>query len=336
MDTKDLERFRSTLQNHRDALLEWLDSDLPHKEKHLVGCPDGDVEQLISELKNALGRVESGEFGKCQECDGEVETDRLTADFTECLCLDHYTKDQLRNLESELEQVSQVQKDLLPCKVPRLQGIEMAARTESAGIVGGDYYDFYNCQSGAQGLVIADVMNKGLPASMLMSNLQAALRILGPQVKGIELLAGRLNSFFLHNLNLIRFISLFLAAVDVKSRTLKYSNAGHHPPLWWQAETGSVEWLCPTGPALGLTHDPQYTSESVTFNSGDIFVFYTDGLVEAQNLKGQTFDEKRLAVYVRNHLHQTADDLLNGIFETAKNLAGKFHDDVTLVVLKVQ
>ena len=70
--------------------------------------------------------------------------------------------------------------------------------------------------------------------------------------------------------------------------------------------------------------------------SGDIFVFYTDGLVEAQNQNGQTFDEKRLAVYVRNHLHQTTDDLLNGIFETAKDLAGKFHDDVTLMILKVQ
>lgn len=144
MDTKELERFRSTWQNHRDTLLEWLDSDLPKKEKHLAGCPDDDVEQLILELKNALGRVESGEFGKCQECDGEVETERLTANFIQCLCLEHYSKAQLRNLESEIELVSKVQKDLLPCKVPGLQGIEMAARTESAGIVGDEYYDFYN------------------------------------------------------------------------------------------------------------------------------------------------------------------------------------------------
>ncbi|MCH7679633.1 SpoIIE family protein phosphatase [candidate division KSB1 bacterium] len=79
----------------------------------------------------------------------------------------------------------------------------------------------------------------------------------------------------------------------------------------------------------GSRAEPRSTSESVKFNSGDIFVFYTDGLVEAQNQRGQTFDEKRLAVYVRNHLDQTADDLLNGIFETAKDLAGKFHDDVT-------
>ncbi|MCH7679634.1 hypothetical protein IID10_09770 [candidate division KSB1 bacterium] len=68
----------------------------------------------------------------------------MTANFTQCLCLEHYSKAQLRNLESEIELVSKVQKDLLPCKVPGLQGIEMAARTESAGIVGDDYYDFYN------------------------------------------------------------------------------------------------------------------------------------------------------------------------------------------------
>ncbi len=335
MDNNELERFRSTLQTHRDALLEWLDSDSPNKEMHLTGSSNRDVRQLITELKTALERVGSGEFGKCEQCDGEVETDRLLVDFTQCLCLEHYSKEQLRKLEAELELVSQVQKDLLPCKVPTLPGIEIAAHTEPAGIVGGDYYDFYKCQSGAQGLVIADVMNKGLPASMLMSNLQASLRILGPQVKGIDVLAKRLNAFFVHNLNLIRFISIFLAAIDIKTKTLKYCNAGHHPPLWWQSETESVQWLCPTGPALGLTHDPRYTSESVGFNSGDLFVFYTDGLVEAQNQSGQTFDEKRLAVYVRNNLHKTADQLLNGIHQTAKEFAGRFHDDVTLVVLKV-
>lgn len=336
MNHRDLEHFRNALQNHRDTLLEWLDSESGHRNLHLASAKNKDVQALISELKDSLERIESGEFGRCEVCNSEVEANRLAADFTASICLDCYSASQLRTLESELELVSQVQKDLLPCKVPKLPGIEIAAQTESAGIVGGDYYDFYNCQSGAQGLVIADVMNKGLPASMLMSNLQASLRILGPQVKGVNFLAERLNELFRHNLNLIRFISIFLTAIYPDSRTLKYCNAGHHPALWWRASSKSFQWLNPTGPALGLTHEPRYTTETVEFESGDLFVLYTDGLVEAGSQNGKEFGEKRLAAYVKEHVQEKADAILSGLLEAAQAFAGKFNDDVTLVILKVE
>jgi len=178
-------------------------------------------------------------------------------------------------------------------------------------------------------------MDKGLPASMLMSNLQASLRILGPQHNTPDGLAERLNNLFLNNLNLIRFISIFLAAIDADSGTLEYSNAGHHPPLWWQASSKSFDWLSPTGPALGLTRDARYRSESINYNSGDLFVFYTDGLVEAHQ-NGEEFGEERLASYVKNHIQQSADKLLYGLLETARNFADKFHDDVTLLLVKIR
>lgn len=336
MNEKGLERFRRALILNKDKLLEWLESDSSHKDVHLGGAAKTEVLQLISELRNALERINSGEFGKCQECGEDVETEQLEYDFTSCVCLTHYSDTQLRTLERELELVSRVHRDLLPCEVPTLPGIQIAAHTESAGIVGGDYYDFFSFRNHAQGLAIADVMDKGLPASILMSNLQASLRILGPEHNTLHALAERLNGLFRHNLNLIKFISIFLSAVDLQSRTLEYCNAGHHPPLWWQASSQSFHWLGPTGPALGLTREAHYSSETVKFGSGDLFVFYTDGLVEAGNQNCGEFGEERLAAYVKDQIQQPPAKLLAGLLTEARGVAGRFHDDVTLIVLKIQ
>ncbi len=336
MDHKELERFRRALAAHKDALLNWLKSDACGQELHLGGSAKSDVFEIITELKDALSSIEKGDFGKCAECSSEVETERLKADFTACVCLDHYSVEQIRSLESELELVSRVQRDLLPCKVPGLPGVEVAVRSQSAGLVGGDYYDFFTFQNGKRGLVIADVMDKGLPAGMLMSNLQASIRILGPQFPGPDVLTHRLNKLFRCNLNLIRFISLFSAAIDLESKSFEYCNAGHHPPIWWRASSQSFQWLNPGGPAIGLTLEPEYKKERLQFGSGDIFVLYTDGLVEARNGVDNEFGEKRLMDYVAEHRDDSPDALLNGLFENGEAFAGSFHDDVTLMVLKVK
>lgn len=335
MEEKSLERFRHALQENRDTLLAWLEADSNDKTIHLGNSGEAAVLQLVSELKDALERVDSGEFGKCEVCGDDVETEQLEYDFTSCVCLSHYSEAQLRNLERELELISKVQRDLLPCTAPKLPGVQIAAKTLSARIVGGDYYDFFHCQNGAHGLAIADVMDKGLPASILMSNLQASLRILGPEADSLDSLSTRVNKLFRRNLQLIKFISLFLAAIDLESRTLEYCNAGHHPPLWWQASSRSVQWLNPTGPAIGLTPEPQYVSEKVQFNPGDLFVFYTDGLVEARNRTGSEFGEERMVTVIDEYLHHPPEELAENLLESARIFADKFDDDVTLVILKI-
>ncbi|NIR73229.1 serine/threonine-protein phosphatase [candidate division KSB1 bacterium] len=169
-----------------------------------------------------------------------------------------------------------------------------------------------------------------------MSNLQASIRILGPQFPGPDVLTHRLNKLFRCNLNLIRFISLFSAAIDLESKSFEYCNAGHHPPIWWRASSQSFQWLNPGGPAIGLTLEPEYKKERLQFGSGDIFVLYTDGLVEARNGVDNEFGEKRLMDYVAEHRDDSPDALLNGLFENGEAFAGSFHDDVTLMVLKVK
>ncbi len=336
MDDTTLERFRHTLTKHRDTLLEWINTDSHHKDVHLGGANSKDVFQVITELKDALKRIDSGEFGQCKECNGEVAPERLELDFTTCVCLDHYSEDQIHALENDLELAAKVQHQLLPGYIPSLPGIQIALHAEPARIVGGDYYDFFQYNSGnAQGIALADVMGKGLPASILMSNLQASLRILGPEHDELHALAVRLNELFRYNLTLIRFITIFLVKLDADAGILHYCNAGHNPPLWWQAASGSIRWLKPTGPAIGLTHDPQYTSKTLHLDSGDLLLLYTDGLIEARNPNGEEFGEQRLASYVKDHINEPGDDFLTGLQKAAKKFAGRFHDDITLLVINI-
>ncbi len=337
MDNIALNRFRHALTKHRDTLLEWISTDSPYKDVHLGSANSKDIFHVIRELKDALERIDSGKFGYCAECNGEVEPERLTLDFTTSVCLDHYSKDQLHALENDLELAAKVQHQLLPGYIPSLPGIQIAVHAEPARIVGGDYYDFFQYNnSTAQGIALADVMGKGLPASILMSNLQASLRIFGPEHDELHALAARLNELFRYNLTLIRFISMVLVKIDVDSGILHYCNAGHNPPLWWHAASNSIKWLDPTGPAIGLTHDPEYKSKRLRLGSGDLILLYTDGLTEAQNLNGEEFGVDRVVSYIRDHVGESSDALLAGLRQTAANFAGGFQDDVTMLLLSVQ
>jgi len=335
MDQETLDRFRSTLNSHRNTLMEWLEEDTPDKQIRLNGKSDEEVIQILGELKEALHQIEWGEFGACVECEGEVETERLELDFTTSVCLAHYTEAQIRALESDLELASKVQRELMPCCAPTLSGIEVAMYSEPARIVGGDYHDFFPLDDGAQGVVIADVMGKGLPAGILMSNLQASLRIIGPQLKHPADIVCKLNELFKRNLKLIKFISLFLAIIDPEKKLFHYCNAGHHPPLLFNVHSKEMNWLHPTGPAIGLGANSDFESRSITLQPGDFILMYTDGLVEAQNASREEFGDNRLASSLLKHHHITCDSLLKMVRNDAFTFAGQFQDDVTLLAIKV-
>jgi phosphoserine phosphatase RsbU/P len=336
MNDVNLSQFRQALRQHRDALLEWLETDSPEKANNLGGVEIDDVLQVVSQIKTSLEQINHGQFGVCRKCSGEVEVERLECDFTTNVCLDHYSDEQIRALESDLELAAKVQKGLLPCCMPVIPGVQIAAQTVSARIVSGDYYDFFASRNNAQGIVLADVMGKGLPASMLMSNLQASLRILGPEHETLHGLAERLNELFRYNLKLIKFISVFLAILEKDTHTLRYCNAGHHPALWYEARTGATHWLTPTGPAIGLVQNPNYKSAEIQYHSGDVIVLYTDGLVEARDDRGDELGENRLVEFIDKNHHLTAEACLSSLLETVKGLSGKLHDDVTVMVIKIE
>lgn len=334
MTPKISQNFRSKLSNRRDMLLRWLKAEPAHQNVNLGNVKIEDAEKLISQHDNALRRIDNGKFGQCSQCNGEVEPERLELDFTTEVCLAHYSEAQIRQLERDLELAAKIQQHLLPRTTPSLPGMQIAVHSKPAQIIGGDYFDFFNCPDGAQGVAIADVMGKGLSASMLMANLQASLRILGPEYDELHELATRLNELFRYNIKLMSFISLFLARIDMKKDMIHYCNAGHHPAFWWQAASGTSQWLEPTGPAIGLTHDGGFSSRSIQFERGDLLLLYTDGLIEAKNTDGEEFGEERLSEFVKRHFDFTADDFLLKLLNHTALFAAGFDDDITLLVIK--
>lgn len=340
MEKKVLSEFRTYLRQHHKNLMSWLRGNDRIKKLNLgIGERNGesvtkDDVPVLAKIEDTLEQIDNGSFGKCTMCDGEVETQRLLLDFTTCVCLDHYSEFQLRELEQDLELAAQVQRNLLPSDLPSMDGVQIAVASRPAGVVGGDYYDFFSFRDHHYGLAVADVMGKGVPASMLMANLQASLRILGPTYQELSELADRMNQLFRYNLKQIRFITLFLAALDADKKILHYSNAGHHPPFLWKAATGTAHWLKPTGPAIGLGSDVTFKSEQLKLDQGDVVLLYTDGLVEARNGKDE-FGQQRVADYVERHHTEKAEDLMNGLVDQLHEYAGSPQDDMTIMVLKV-
>jgi serine phosphatase RsbU (regulator of sigma subunit) len=334
MDQEYFEKFRSELVQHRDKLMEWLNDDGHNKEIRLGGHSTKEVLKAVSELKETLESIDKGNFGECRVCHETVDPELLELDYTHRVCLSHYPEEQLRALENDLELASKVQRELLPCCVPSLSDIQIAFHAEPARIVGGDYFDFFASKNGAQGVAIADVMGKGLPASMLMSNLQASLRILGPQYGELDSLMSKLNELFQRNLKLIRFITIFLAVIDSDTGTVEYCNGGHHPPILFEAATNKIHWLKPTGPAIGLTRQAEFKSETMTVSKGDLLLLYTDGLVESRNGNGKEFGEDRMASFVLENHFKPPEDLVKELRDKAAQFAGRFQDDLTLLAIK--
>lgn len=315
-----LERFRRALTARRDAFARWL------------GAAPGRAAPITRELDSALQRIGEGSFGECTECSGTVESSRLELDFTTSVCLEHYTEGEILELQNDLEWAAQVQRDLAPASAPEVPGFELAALSRPARVVGGDDLEFFLWRDGRHGIAVADVMGKGLPAGLLVSHLQASLRILGPEYETPDALAARLHEVFRYNLNVISFFTLLLVSLEPRTGTLTWCNAGHEPPLVRRAASGAVERLAPTGPAIGLAPEAAWEARSVDLASGDLVLISTDGLTEAKSPGGEVLDEERLIDCVRDHADPAA--LLATLKrELEQHAGGAPQDDLTLVAL---
>jgi sigma-B regulation protein RsbU (phosphoserine phosphatase) len=311
----------------------WLERDDPDRPVRLAGCCVDDVD--LASIEHAVNHLEAGDFGQCTLCDGEVEPERLQMDFTTEVCLDHYSDRELRALERDLELASQVQRQLLPGTVPSLAAVDIAARAKPASFVGGDYYDFYQAGGGRQGVVVADVMGKGLSASMLMSNIQASLRILAPDYQEPHLLLGRLNELFRYHIALAQFVSAVIVEVDPDGGDMQYSSAGHDPAILVRADESHGTLLNPTGPAIGLVHAPPFATERYEFGKDDVLFLYTDGIVEARDASGVEFGLDRLVAAIVQHRSSSAARMVDRVLaDVDRFCGGAYQDDVTAIALK--
>jgi sigma-B regulation protein RsbU (phosphoserine phosphatase) len=237
--------------------------------------------------------------------------------------------------EREVAEARSIQQGLLPKSIPQQAGYEIAGAWQPAQSIGGDYYDVLEFDESTLGLCIADVAGKGLPAALLMSNLQAAVRGLASPSLPPDGLCSRLNSLVCHNTGNDRFITFFYAQLDGPARLLQYTNAGHNAPILLHRD-GAYERLETGGGVLGVFPHQTFAAGAAKLAPGDRVIFFTDGVTEACDAAGEEFGDARLLHLLQEHRVATASALQEKILAVAGEFSqGHWHDDATLLVLAV-
>lgn len=241
-------------------------------------------------------------------------------------------------MEEELNIAKSIQRGLLPDPIPTSEKLDIAATNISSYQVGGDYYDILETPSGNLLIAIGDVTGKGMPASLLMANLQSMLHVLLPIDITLEEASGRMNDIIYENTPSDKFITFFWGLFDPQQSLFKYVNAGHNPPIFLRKDSDEIEELEEGGLILGAmpTMNP-YTEASVTLASEDIIVFYTDGVTEALNAEEtEEYEEKRLIECVKNNRGGSAQEIMDAIVKDVNEFSQDIqYDDITLIVIKV-
>ncbi len=240
-------------------------------------------------------------------------------------------------IESELLFALEIQKNLLPKSVPEMNGYSLLGKSSPSKLVGGDYFDYFKLPDGRLLLAIADVSGKGMPASLIMANFQAALRVLAPLgLDPIELM-GKLNDLVYHNTSSDKFITFFLGILDMAASTLQYINAGHNPPFIVKSTGSEMLKLSKGGLILGcLEHSDDYEIGEVEIESGDLLCMYTDGITETTDDRGEEFGEERLYSLVRQSVALSPELIIEKIISSVNLYAHNNlqQDDLSLVILR--
>lgn len=236
---------------------------------------------------------------------------------------------------SEIRRAGEIQEALLPQSIPSVPPYEISPFWCPVGVVGGDYYDTFRLKSGNVALVIADVSGKGLPAAMLMSNLQGTLRALASEGLPPSVLCERVNDTFCGHRQPGQLITFFYSELDPQHNTLAYTNAGHNPPILRRAD-GALIRLSEGGLLLGVRAQTKYKQDEVTLEAEDCLLLFTDGITEACDANGEHFGDERLAILFKRTDSARADSVRDVLVQAITEFcAGEFLDDAALVVVKV-
>ena len=244
-------------------------------------------------------------------------------------------------LEEELRIARRIQMSLLPKEEVNLPGLTVAALCLPAAEVGGDYYDFLPLSNHRLALLIADVSGKGTSAALYMAELKGLVLALSKMYDSPRKLLIEANQILGKHLDSKSFITMAYAVVDMAERKMTYARAGHNPIMQLCANGGGTRLLAPDGLGLALDRtgrfDELLAEDSVTLHSGDVFLFFTDGLSEAMNPQLDLFGESRLREILESNRDLSAEDMREKIIEEVSLFAEgeRQHDDMTMVLVKV-
>lgn len=247
-------------------------------------------------------------------------------------------RDQRDELLRELEMAAAVQRHLLNQHRPPAGPLDVVARTEPARVVGGDYYDFVSLPGNRLAVVVADVAGKGLPAALIMPAVKIAIRALIERHADTPSLLAELNRVFLDNLPPASYFTLVYAVFDAAACRIVHTNAGHPPALHLVAASGVAEWLTTEGPAVGLLHEGvTFEAAERVFEPGDVFVFYTDGITEAEDPAGLDFGRERVAAAARGVSGGSAAAIVAAVHAAADAFrqGAPRGDDATVIAVRI-
>ncbi|MBF0569171.1 MAG: CHASE2 domain-containing protein [Candidatus Omnitrophica bacterium] len=238
-------------------------------------------------------------------------------------------------LESELKIARQIQESFVPKVLPEIKGFDIAATMLTAREVGGDLYNVIKFNEDKVGVMAGDVMGKGIPASLFMAMAASSFKFFAKPELQPEQTLFALNEKIIQETPSYRFVTLYYSVFGLKSRTMFYANGGHLPVLYLARDQKAVALDVDEGLPVGMMSGP-YSGRQIKFDRGDIFIYYTDGIIEAVNAKKEMYGVERLSAFVENNRSLTAQELCDGIVRDVMLFLGKRdqQDDITLVVMK--
>jgi phosphoserine phosphatase RsbU/P len=238
---------------------------------------------------------------------------------------------QLLALNSELEMARQIQLSILPHSLPKLPGLDIAARFIPMTSVGGDFYDFIQIDDTHLGILMADVSGHGLPSALIASMLQVALTAqVGHASEPAKVLRGlnrALCGKFTYN-----FVTAAYIYLDLEKNLMRYAGAGHPPVLQWRDSTGKTAKVMENGLVLGILEEAEYAAVELLLEPGDRHVLYTDGIPEAANPNEEMYGVDRVMQFMKANKSLSADQFADSFLAEITKWTDQQQDDITLLL----
>lgn len=240
-------------------------------------------------------------------------------------------------IAKELSIAANIQKNLLPKELKINFDLDLSEYFKPAKEIGGDYYDYNFIDDNSIFLTIGDVSGKGIPAALLMTSIRATLKSLCHTYNSVDDMLIKLNNFMCKDMSEEMFVTIFHSHFNHQTKVLTYSNAGHNPLLVYKAKDVSVEEENVKGTAIGFVEGYKYRLGKINLSQGDILLYYTDGITEAENSQKELFGLERLKRVFLENSYKTASEIKEEILKELERFRDghEQNDDITLLVVKI-
>lgn len=239
-------------------------------------------------------------------------------------------------MQRELAVAASIQRCFLPEEVPSIEGLDIAVAMKTAKEVGGDLYDFVKLDDARLGIMIGDVSGKGVPAALFMARVETLFRVYSKMEGSAVDVVAKLNREVASDERSGLFTTLAYALFDIKNRRVLVADAGHLPLIFMHE--GKIEKLASEdGMAIGIMEEATFGEKSVALSKGDIIIFYTDGVSEARDIKGNEFGSERLTKLINDSKGMPAQEIIGSILKDIRQFQGRAvqHDDITIIAVKI-